>query len=186
MYCDMTTSEGGWTVFQRRQDKTVRFDRNRTDYKYGFGSLLGEFWLGNDYIHRLTKQRRMELRVDLLDWHNNTKYASYSSFSIDLYRYILNVGSYSGSAGDALSAHNKAMFNVFTNGSGRNERCYRVYSGWWYDGEKRFQSHMNCPRHDSSNLNGNNTIMWGGSLYPDSSMKRSEMKMRPTGIHAGP
>ena len=85
-------------MFQRRQDSSVNFYRGWQDYKYGFGDLNGNFWLGLNKLHRLTKSGQNVLRVDLTDWTEDTAYAKYRSFSVasesDSYR--LNVGSYSG------------------------------------------------------------------------------------------
>ena len=73
VFCDQTTAGGGWTVFQKRLDGSVNFYRGRTDYKNGFGNLNGEFWLGLDKIHRLTKSKN-KLRVDLEDTTGKTAY----------------------------------------------------------------------------------------------------------------
>ncbi|RLV62362.1 hypothetical protein DV515_00019394, partial [Chloebia gouldiae] len=68
---------GGWTVIQRRQDGSVDFNRTWNEYKEGFGDLNGEFWLGNDNIHRMTSQGEYSLRIDLEDWNNKHKHAFY-------------------------------------------------------------------------------------------------------------
>ena len=92
------TDGGGWTVFQRRQDSSVNFYRGWQDYKNGFGDLNGNFWLGLDEIHRLTKSGQNVLRVDLMDWTNDTAYAKYGSFSVEpeFGNYKLNLSSFSG------------------------------------------------------------------------------------------
>ncbi|CAH3173729.1 unnamed protein product, partial [Porites evermanni] len=78
-YCDQTTAGGGWTVFQKRLDGSVDFYRGWDDYEHGFGDLNGEFWLGLDKIHRLTK-KPSKLRVELEDFASQTAYAEYDDF----------------------------------------------------------------------------------------------------------
>ena len=98
VYCDQTTAGGGWTVIQKRQDGSVNFYRGWADYKKGFGNMEGEFWLGLDKIHRLTKALRNKLRVELEDWSGNTVHAEYSHFGVsnENLKYKLSLGSYSG------------------------------------------------------------------------------------------
>ncbi|KAL9974218.1 hypothetical protein ACROYT_G011233 [Oculina patagonica] len=102
VFCDQTTAGGGWTVFQKRLDGSVDFFLYWNDYKHGFGNLSGEFWLGNEKIHRLTSNDNNRLHVDLEDFEGNTAYAEYDMFGVmsenDKYKLILD--SYSGNAGD--------------------------------------------------------------------------------------
>ena len=69
-------------MFHRRQDGSVDFYRGWNDYKAGFGQVSGEFWLGNDKIHRLTASRPGSLRVELEDWNRVRVFAKYGKFNI--------------------------------------------------------------------------------------------------------
>ncbi|XP_048589658.1 fibrinogen beta chain isoform X2 [Nematostella vectensis] len=99
VFCDQETSGGGWIVFQSRQDGSVDFYRNWTNYEHGFGDFAGEFWLGLGRIHRLTNATTNELRVDMEAEEGETAHAQYDHFEVgeksDKYR--LSVDSYSGS-----------------------------------------------------------------------------------------
>ena len=106
VYCDMTTDGGGWTVFQNRLDGSVDFYLGWESYKNGFGDLNGEFWLGNDNLHRLTAVYDVKLRVDLEDFDGDIRYAEYKTFKVadegDKYRLL--IGGYNGTAGDSMSS----------------------------------------------------------------------------------
>ncbi|KAK3708277.1 hypothetical protein QZH41_005993 [Actinostola sp. cb2023] len=179
VYCDMKTDGGGWTVFQRRQDGSVDFYRDWQQYKTGFGNLNDEFWLGNDYIHRLTARTASSLRVDVGDWGGTRKYAKYGSFSIgdESDKYRLSVGSHSGTAGDSLIHHDNMAFSTKDRDNDQaSSNCAVEHTGaWWYN---------NC---HNSNLNGkyvgNMVDTKGVSWYHFHnnwlSLKTSEMKLRP-------
>ena len=90
VFCDMETDGGGWTVMQRRVDGSENFQRKWRDYAVGFGNVSREFWLGNEFVHRITKGIPQELRFDLEDYDGERRYAVYGQFSLgpsdDLYR----------------------------------------------------------------------------------------------------
>jgi len=183
VYCDMHADGGGWTVFQRRQDGSVDFYRRWNDYKSGFGQLTAEFWLGNDKIHRLTASRPSSLRVELEDWSGTRVYAKYGRFNVgdEHAQYRLEVGSYSGTAGDSLIGGHSHINMAFTTKDRDNDRwssgnCAVSYTGaWWYN---------SC--HDS-NLNGKylgdkrdyRGAMWW-AFRRTLSLKFTEMKLRPS------
>ncbi|XP_013908268.1 PREDICTED: fibrinogen-like protein 1 [Thamnophis sirtalis] len=84
VYCDMSDG-GGWTVIQRRCNGKENFYREWLDYKEGFGQLQGkddEYWLGNDKIYDLLFNGGISLKIDLMDWQGERRYAIYDDFQI--------------------------------------------------------------------------------------------------------
>ena len=64
-------------------DGSIDFNRTWNDYKYGFGNLVGEFWLGLDKINRLTQNKTKNmLRIDLGVTTRQTVHAEYGWFGI--------------------------------------------------------------------------------------------------------
>jgi len=85
-------------VIQRRLDGSVDFFREWKEYKEGFGTAGGEYWLGLDNINRLTNQGRMILRVDLSGKMLQSAHALYRDFTVsnEKLNYTLGIGSYTG------------------------------------------------------------------------------------------
>ena len=174
----MHTDGRGWTVFQRRQDGSVDFYRGWKDYKAGFGQVSGEFWLGNDKIHRLTASRPGSLRVELEDWNGVRVYAKYSKLIIgDEYaQYQLELGSYSGTANDSLGYHNNMAFTTKDRDNDKDSyNCAIKFTGaWWY--KECFYSNLN------GQYLGEKTNWQGVRWYhfrKNLSLKFAEMKIRP-------
>ncbi|XP_062572004.1 ryncolin-2-like [Saccostrea cucullata] len=146
VFCEMTTDGGGWIVIQKRQDGDVDFYRTWIDYKHGFGNVSKNFWIGNDAIHALTRDKNQELRINLQSFNGEKAYAVYSTFYIgdENNKYRLTVSGYSGTAGDSLAYHNGVKFSTKDQDNDLSTRncAMQFYGGWWYK-----DSH-------STNLNG--------------------------------
>ncbi|CDQ74048.1 unnamed protein product [Oncorhynchus mykiss] len=181
VFCDMESNGGGWTIIQRRKVGLTSFNRDWKQYKNGFGTIRGDFWLGNDNVFRMTRQPST-LRIEMEDWEGQTRFAEYSYFTVknELNSYKLFIANYSGNAGDSLRYHNNTNFS--TKGKD-NDKCVDNCAslrkgGYWY----------NCCT--DSNLNGvfyrygdhiknSDGITWYGWHGPNYSLKRVEMKIRP-------
>uniref|UniRef100_A0A672KHR6 Tenascin-like n=1 Tax=Sinocyclocheilus grahami TaxID=75366 RepID=A0A672KHR6_SINGR len=177
VYCDMSTDGGGWMVFLRRQSGKLDFYRNWRNYSAGFGDTNDEFWLGLSNLHKITSAGQYELRVDLRDGQESV-FAVYDKFYIadPRSRYKIQIGAYSGTAGDSLSYHQNRPFSTYNNDNDiAVTNCALSYKGaFWY---------KNCHRvnlmgkyGDSSHSKGINWFHWKGHEH---SIPFAEMKIRP-------
>ncbi|XP_028391615.1 fibropellin-1-like isoform X2 [Dendronephthya gigantea] len=178
--CDMRTDGGGWTVFQRRQDGSQDFFLGWSDYKAGFGDLNGDFWLGLDKIHRLTKSGQNVLRVDMMKFSGDEGYAKYGTFSVadESDKYRLTVGSFSGNARDSLVYHNHMQFTTKdSDNDAAPNNCAQVGNGaWWY--KNCYHSNLNGIYQQPGQTRDHKGAKW--ITYAPHSLKKMEMKVRPS------
>ena len=192
VFCDMETDGGGWTVLLKRQDGSVDFYRNWTDYKSGFGNLEGEHWLGLDNMYLLTHQSSdpLQLRVDVADWDGNTAFAKYDQFSVGAEDsdYTLSVSGYQNvsTAGDSLTyPHNGQRFSTpdRDNDVRSTLHCAVTHHGpWWH--RYCYHSLLTGKYYTSggpktSAPHGIIWYRWKGWYY---SLRVAEMKIRPGGV----
>lgn len=137
-YCEQEAFGGGWLVVQYRFNGSVDFYRNWTEYRNGFGSLDGEFWLGLETQHRVTaSEGNYVLMVEIKDYYGNYKYARYDEFEIgsedEMYS-LKKLGTYSGTAGDSLVYQKTMKFSTMErDNDASSTNCAQNYHGaWWY------------------------------------------------------
>ncbi|XP_055884494.1 uncharacterized protein LOC106076304 [Biomphalaria glabrata] len=151
--CDTKSFGGGWIIFQRRINGKVSFSRGWDEYRNGFGDYdIGEFYLGNENLFKLTSRRRYELRVDL-EFGKRNYSIPFLKFRImsEREKYKLEIES-TAPYSDSLTYHNDMKFSTFDNDNDLDTggNCAAVFTvGWWY---------RSC---HTSNLNG----LWGNSDF---------------------
>ncbi|GAB1597316.1 protein scabrous-like [Argonauta hians] len=128
--------DGLWTVIQKRFNGSVDFNRSWEEYKHGFGSTEGEYWLGNEYIHLLTSKEPYTLKIEMVDIDKNLWVAVYEDFSIssESSGYSLNIGSFSGNATNSLQYANHSPFSTIDEDNDASSTHCAVHytAGWWY------------------------------------------------------
>nr|XP_023667119.1 angiopoietin-1-like [Paramormyrops kingsleyae] len=186
VFCDMQTSGGGWTVFQRRVNGSVDFQRTWKEYKMGFGDVAGEHWLGNEVVFRMTatSQPQYSLRVELQDWEGNSPYSLYDKFQLgdEKQHYRLFLRGYSGTAGmqSSLAAHGTS----FSTRDSDHDNCLckcalMLTGGWWFDacGLSNLNGMYYTVGHNIRKLNG---IKWHHFRGPSYSLRSTTMMIRPS------
>ncbi|XP_010726773.1 fibrinogen-like protein 1-like protein, partial [Meleagris gallopavo] len=143
VYCEMNVTDGAWTVIQRNRHNTdITWAESWSTYKYGFGNVRGDYWLGTEYIHQIAKQKVYQVRFVIQDASNNIRFAEYNLFSLDdeSQGYRLRLGSYAGTAGDAMDSdnpsnmHNNMKFSTEDRDqdASRKNCASRSGGGWWF------------------------------------------------------
>ncbi|XP_029581984.1 angiopoietin-related protein 4 [Salmo trutta] len=147
VFCEMTT-EGGWTVIQRRQDGSVDFDQLWQAYQSGFGILNGEFWLGLEKMSAVAKDIDYILKVKFSDWRGDSETIQYPiRLGGEESHYALHIQETSNGNLESALATEASGLPFSTRDQDNDQKsdtnCAKHLSGgWWFS---------NCGR---SNLNG--------------------------------
>ncbi|XP_067939056.1 ficolin-2-like [Watersipora subatra] len=140
VWCDFFDGRG-WTVFQRRVNGSVSFNKNWTDNQAGFGEIAGEYWLGLDKIHALTRSNT-KLSIFLRAANGTTESGVWSSFYViglaDGYKLIIRDDGYRGSLdSSSLVFHNGMKFSTPDRDQDNHASincAQRSKAGWWFKG----------------------------------------------------
>ncbi|CAL4122617.1 unnamed protein product, partial [Meganyctiphanes norvegica] len=192
VFCNQDILNGGWTVFQRRDNYASQLDfyKSFEEYAIGFGSPGTEFWLGNDIIHELTQQSVSELYVELTSFAGVTKYALYNVFHLgpknetgtlrnNKRPYQLSIAYFSGTAGDSMTYHNGMGFTTYDQDHDwfSTNAAVTFHSGWWFNSDG-YAANPNGIYNEGATVNVTSAHWYG---FSDSleSLQRITLMTRP-------
>nr|AFM86796.1 fibrinogen-like protein 1-like protein [Callorhinchus milii] len=159
VHCNMSYDCSGWTTFQRNtRNSEMTWTEAWTSFKYGFGNIEGDHYLGNHYMQLITRHKWYKMRV-VLDKDDDQKYAEYSSMKLEAENYNLKLGAFKGGATDALSSSVNMVDNMgfsakdMDNDNSRQNCADKYGGGFWFN---------TCdPAMPTVQLNQRGRIYWG-------------------------
>ncbi|XP_042532183.1 angiopoietin-related protein 3 isoform X1 [Dipodomys spectabilis] len=187
VYC-VINSGNPWTMIQHRINGSLNFNETWENYKYGFGRLDGEFWLGLEKIYSIVKQSNYSLRIELEDWKNNMYFTEYS-FHLGNHEtnYKLHLVEIASNIPKALPEQKDLVFSTWDHKAKGYLSCPESYSGgwWWQDvcEENHLNGKYNKPR-AKSKPEKRRGICWraqNGRLY---AIKSTKMLIQPADLES--
>ncbi|KAH8348037.1 hypothetical protein KR084_003411, partial [Drosophila pseudotakahashii] len=181
---DIISAGPDWMVILRRFDGSESFHYESLSH-FGFGNISGEFFIGFEVLHHLTKNLRHELYVELEDFDNVKAYARYDNFVVGSAseKYALkSLGSYSGNAGDALRNHEKQTAKIFTYNHITNDKWSHNKVQWWWPAGKTIQCCLTGRYENSKTSLGDSDGIWWGRWNPGQqlyALRACKMFIRP-------
>ncbi|XP_077390350.1 angiopoietin-related protein 4-like [Festucalex cinctus] len=187
--CEMT-SEGGWTVIQKRLDGSQNFNQLWESYKNGFGNLNGEFWLGLENIHAISKQGQYLLQVEVTDWAGKTHTTLYR-VQLDgeekNYALHLEQDSSSGVQGGSILMGSSGL--PFSTADRDNDltmdvNCAQRHSGgWWFSSCGGANLNGKYPRRPGLLRWQPRRMFWTDTKGQNNTLKTTLMKLAPVSIN---
>ncbi|XP_070478996.1 angiopoietin-related protein 4 [Equus przewalskii] len=189
--CKMT-SDGGWTVIQRRRDGSVDFNQPWEAYKAGFGDPQGEFWLGLEKVHLIMGDRGSRLAVQLQDWEGNAESLQFpvhlggedTAYSLQLTAPVASELGATTVAPNGLSL----PFSTWDQDHDlrRDKNCAKSLSGGWWFGtcghsNLNGQYFRSIPLQRQQRKKGIFWKTWRGRYYP---LQATTMLIQPTAADA--
>ncbi|XP_008277579.1 angiopoietin-related protein 4-like [Stegastes partitus] len=189
--CEMT-SDGGWTVIQKRQDGFQSFNQLWESYKKGFGSLNDEFWLGLENIRSVSKQGQYMLQVELSDEAGQQHEARFL-FHLDgeEEKFALHLEQESSSGAQEKTMSTGASGLPFSTADSDNDlaadvNCAKLLSGgWWFSSCGESNLNGKYPRRPSQ-LRGHKSrrqaMFWTNAEGRRSSLTSTLLKIAPASM----
>ena len=140
-------------LVQQHINGAPAFNRSWEEFKVGFNDTAGNFWVGNELLHQLTKNGRYKLKIDLRVRSINTVWRTveYDSFVVtnEASKYMMHVSGHSGIWPNGLLPHNGGRFTTYDrdNDDDPTQNCAITMGGgfWWNSDCRKRYSGLNTP-----------------------------------------